>query len=256
VVNGENRLGGARVEQPARLESERLVLTPLDVDDAEEMVLVLADPDLCRFIGGDPPTFEGLRDRYRRLTVGGSADGRQAWRNWVVCTRQPRRAIGTLQATITAGGTYAEVAWVIAQAQWGQGYATEAATAVLDWLDQIRVERITTQIHPNNFPSVTVAERIGLLPTATGGEQSGGVHPGCAGTLAIHARVGREGSRPLDALVDGDLEVVVGLTHRARSGVAASTCGSTPSLWQRRRQRRAVGGRRRPRRALRMPGRP
>jgi len=59
------------------------------------------------------------------------------------------------------------MAWVIARAEWGQGYATEAATAVMAWLEQIGVRRITAHIHPGNRPSVTVAERIGLFPTET-----------------------------------------------------------------------------------------
>ena len=32
----------------------------------------------------------------------------------------------------------------------------------MDWLEQAGVDRITARIHPNNRPSVTVAERIGL----------------------------------------------------------------------------------------------
>jgi RimJ/RimL family protein N-acetyltransferase len=148
------------------LETGRLVLAPLDVDDVDEMVVALADPELYRFIGGSPPTLEGLRGRYRRLVVGRSDDGTQAWHNWVARTRRPR-AVGTLQATITALGAQAEMAWVIARAEWGQGYATEAATAVMAWLEQIGVQRITAHIHPGNRPSVTVAERIGLSPTET-----------------------------------------------------------------------------------------
>lgn len=77
------------VDQPARLETERLVLTPLGVDDAEEMVVTLADPALYCFIGCEPPSLEGLRDRYRRLSVGRSDDGRQIWRNWVVRSASP-----------------------------------------------------------------------------------------------------------------------------------------------------------------------
>jgi len=148
------------------LETDRLVLAPLDADDADEMVVALADPELYCFIGGSPPTLEGLRDRNRRLVVGRSDDGTQAWHNWVARTSRPR-AVGTLQATITAGGAQAEMAWVIARTEWGHGYATEAATAVRTWLEQIGVERITAHIHPSSHPSVTVAERIGLSPTET-----------------------------------------------------------------------------------------
>jgi RimJ/RimL family protein N-acetyltransferase len=52
------------------LTTERLVLDPLRVEDAEEMAPLLADPGLHSYIGGVPATVDELRDRYRRQ-VGG-----------------------------------------------------------------------------------------------------------------------------------------------------------------------------------------
>lgn len=46
---------------PRTIETDRLVLTPLREDDADEMVKVLASPDLYVFTGGEPPTLDDLR---------------------------------------------------------------------------------------------------------------------------------------------------------------------------------------------------
>jgi hypothetical protein len=46
------------------IQTDRLRLTPLTVQDADAMVDVLADPELYTFIGGQPPTLEELRERY------------------------------------------------------------------------------------------------------------------------------------------------------------------------------------------------
>ena len=54
----------------ATIGTERLLLTPLCIADADEMVDVLADPRLHQFIGGRPATLQELRARYATLTAG------------------------------------------------------------------------------------------------------------------------------------------------------------------------------------------
>src|SRR5206468_710450 len=93
--------------------TERLLLTPLGVQDADELVGVLDDPRLHRFIGGRPASLAELRARYARLTAGSPRPG-ELWRNWVVRRRADLRPVGTVQATLTRrrAGWTAHVAWV------------------------------------------------------------------------------------------------------------------------------------------------
>ncbi len=50
--------------------------------------------------------------------------------------------------------------------QWQkQGYATEAAAAMLDWLAEFGVTAIRAAINPLNHASVRVAERLGFRQT-------------------------------------------------------------------------------------------
>jgi RimJ/RimL family protein N-acetyltransferase len=80
--------------------TERLVLMPLRVDDADELAGVPGDPRLHRFIGGGPDTPEELRARYAAMLAGpGRAD--EVWCNWVVRRREDGQAVGTVQATLT-----------------------------------------------------------------------------------------------------------------------------------------------------------
>jgi RimJ/RimL family protein N-acetyltransferase len=152
-------------QSPEAIRSDRLELRPLSVADAVEMSEVLADTQLYEFIGGGPPAPEELRDRYRRLVAGRSADGREEWRNWIVRTRSDGRAIGTVQATITGDRQRASIAWVIGVRWQGQGFATEAARALIGWLDGQRVRSITATIHPDHAASAAVAARAGLVQT-------------------------------------------------------------------------------------------
>jgi RimJ/RimL family protein N-acetyltransferase len=149
----------------ARLTTARLDLVPLRIEDADEMVEVLADERLYRFIGGLPPTLDGLRDRYARLVGGRSPDKTEAWHNWIVRRREDGRAVGTVQATIRPDGRTADIAWVIGLPWQGSGYASEAAIELVRWLRTQDVGTITARIHPDHLPSAAVAQRAGLRAT-------------------------------------------------------------------------------------------
>ena len=144
------------------LATPRLLLTELTPEDADEMATVLADEALYAFIGGRPPTVDELRKTYARLARGHSADGSQEWRNWIVRQRLDNRAVGTVQATIIDDGRAAAIAWTIGVAWQGRGYATEAARAVVAWLDDRGVGTIDAFVHPGHHASAAVAARAGL----------------------------------------------------------------------------------------------
>jgi RimJ/RimL family protein N-acetyltransferase len=148
------------------IETERLLLEPVRADHAVEMAPVLDDQRLHDFIGGRPATLEELRARYIQLLAGHSADGSQGWLNWVVRHRRSGVAVGTVQATLRSnGGVTAEVAWVIAAAHQGQGYAKEASAAMTRWLCHRGVDALIAHVHPTHEASIRVARYLGLTPT-------------------------------------------------------------------------------------------
>jgi RimJ/RimL family protein N-acetyltransferase len=129
------------------------------------LAALLDDPALHRFIGGRPQTLPEVTARLGRQVAGASPDGRQGWLNWVMRVRTADRAtVGTVQATLT--GPEAELAWVVGTAHQGRGYASEAATAVRDWLRTQGIDEVTAHIHPDHPASAGVARRLGLVPTA------------------------------------------------------------------------------------------
>ena len=145
--------------------TERLRLTPLTAADADEMVSVLAAPELYTFIGGEPPALDELRARYERQAAGGPADGSQVWHNWIARRVEDGVAVGTVQATVIDAGRAADVAWVVGTAHQGRGYAVEAAAGMLAWLRERGVTEIRAHVHPGHAASARVAERIGLVAT-------------------------------------------------------------------------------------------
>ncbi|MFE6227077.1 MULTISPECIES: GNAT family N-acetyltransferase [unclassified Streptomyces] len=160
---------------------ERLELVPLEVGHAEEMVGVLGDPALHRFIGGAPEGLEELRARYARWAAGAPEPG-TSWCNWVVRERNGGRLVGTVQATVA--GDRAEVAWVVGTAWQGRGYASEAARALVGWLRD-RGRTVVAHVHPEHAASAAVARAAGLVPTDE-------VHDGEVRWVAPSPRTGDE----------------------------------------------------------------
>ncbi|WP_081829515.1 GNAT family N-acetyltransferase [Paraoerskovia marina] len=172
---GSGRASGSPAWPRAeRLATARCVLEPLTVEHADEMVAVLASPDLYTFTGGGPPGREVLRERYTRQVVGCSPAGDAGWLNWVVRSRES--AVGYVQATLTrpdgtdgtdgaAPVTTAELAWLVSPDAQGGGVATEAASAVVDWLAGRGVEQVCAAVHPDHHASAGVARRLGLVAT-------------------------------------------------------------------------------------------
>lgn len=149
-----------------RVVTPRLTLEPLRVEDADEMVGVLADPTLYEFTGDAPPTLEELRARYARQVRGSSPDGGEEWRNWIVRERASGHAVGFVQATISGERRdRAEIAWLIGVEWQRRGYAGEAAAALVEWLETRGVMTIDAHVHPDNTASAGVAKRVGLAAT-------------------------------------------------------------------------------------------
>ena len=149
------------------IEASRLVLQPLRVDDAGEMVVVLADPGLHEFTGGRPATRDELRSRYADWVVGsGSPD--ELWLNWIVRRRTDATAVGTVQATVEHpdAEAIAFVAWTVGVPWQRQGYAVEAAVALVKWLVDRGVGSIVAHVHPEHAASAAVAARAGLRQTS------------------------------------------------------------------------------------------
>lgn len=155
------------------IETARLVLEPLQIEHAEPMSAVLADPQLHAFIGGVPDTAPQLRSRYARM-LAGPGNPAESWCNWVIRLREDRQLAGTVQATVSpdadgdgdGDGLHAEIAWVVGTPWQRRGIATEATLALVGWLARQPIHAVIAHIHPDHAASAAVAAAAGLTPTA------------------------------------------------------------------------------------------
>jgi RimJ/RimL family protein N-acetyltransferase len=148
------------------LTTARLRLEPLTAAHAEAMFGVLGDPAVWRYLDGEAPAdVATLRGQYERQQRGRSADGREVWLNWIVFAAAPQ-PLGYVQATVLDDGC-AWVAYALASAHWGRGYAREAMHAMLAHLEQAhRVRSLLATVERDNAASIRLLETLGFTPAS------------------------------------------------------------------------------------------
>jgi len=146
----------------AIITTNRLRVEPLTTGHADVMYPLLLDERIYVYLSEEPPaSADALRKRYELLSSGRSPDGSDHWLNWILLDRGTEQPIGSLQATVRANGC--SVAYVLNPRFWGQGYATEAARAVITHLfNSFEIPAVTAEIHPRNAASRRLVERLGF----------------------------------------------------------------------------------------------
>ncbi len=157
-----------------RLETERLLLRPLSIDDVDVFTAFYADPEVMRYLGvGKILSREETEASLTRMLRGLEIDG---FGQFALERKEDREVIGrcgllvwdaeTLSPTTEAeasGPTELEVGYALGRPYWGNGYATEAAIAVRDHaLGPMGRERLIAFIRPDNARSRRVAEKLGM----------------------------------------------------------------------------------------------
>jgi RimJ/RimL family protein N-acetyltransferase len=147
------------------LETARLRLRPHHPEDFADCAAMWADPIVTRYIGGRPFSAEEVWARLLRYA------GHWSWMGygyWVIERKQDGAFAGELgfadlkRDLVPALHGVPELGWVLAARAHGQGYATEAAQAVVAWGEvKFGLARTVCIIHAENLRSVRVAEKCG-----------------------------------------------------------------------------------------------
>jgi RimJ/RimL family protein N-acetyltransferase len=146
------------------LETERLLLRAFTADDVAPLAAIHGDERTMQFLGGQTdPTLLGANDKILSYLGHWALNG---FGRWAVQEKASGRMIGRtgfLDAPDEWPGN--ELGWTFLRETWGNGYATEAATAARDFgFREIGMERVISMIHPDNTPSQAVAKRLGESP--------------------------------------------------------------------------------------------
>jgi ribosomal-protein-alanine N-acetyltransferase len=146
---------------PPTLETPRLILRPFVPGDLDRVAELLADPAVVRYLPGGTPRTREQSERTLNFIIDHWELHSFGW--WAVALKVTGELIGWcgLKWVETTGET--EVLYTFAQAQWGKGYATEAARASLRYgFETLKLDRIIAVAVPENRASRHVMEKLGM----------------------------------------------------------------------------------------------
>lgn len=148
---------------PLPIETPRLTIRPFTLQDAPLLhERVLGDDEVMRFIPrGASPTIERTRASIERFI---RHEREHGFGLWAVELKDAGELIGDAGLFLVEGvGPEVEVAYHFGKAWWGQGYATEAARACLDFgFRECGLTEIIAICYPEHVASRRVMEKAGM----------------------------------------------------------------------------------------------
>ena len=156
------------------IHTARLILRPFVAGDLAALTAMHQHPDVYRWLGdGHAPTAAATAARleyYRQPLdlVAKTKETRQELARLRSPHDDPARLLGTILLKPVPlsqgeyGATEYEIGWHLHPAHWGNGYATEAAQAMLLRARMAKLRQVVAVTYPDNWRSQAVMQRLGM----------------------------------------------------------------------------------------------
>lgn len=139
------------------VKTQRLILRRFTPEDGHDLHAYLSDPETVKYEPYDVFTVEEAREEAARRANDPNF--------WAVCLRETNKLIGNLYFARQQPEEFDtwELGYVFNRATGGNGYATEAARAILRYAFEERgAHRIVAHCNPDNVRSWKLLERLSL----------------------------------------------------------------------------------------------
>jgi ribosomal-protein-alanine N-acetyltransferase len=149
-----------KLNLPERIETDRLIISRLRYEDAEELFYTYASkPEATRFMSW--PTHQSLKDTRSFLSYAIKAWADGADYSFSVRLKESNRLIGSFGIIHDEGKI--QFGYVFSPTQWNKGYATEVCRKMMSIVKaQEGVYRVFTFVDVENTPSLKVLLKSGL----------------------------------------------------------------------------------------------
>ena len=159
------------------LETERLLFRSHEPADLDIYCQMEADPDVRRWVGGAPRSRDVAERKFRGMS---SRDPLSRLGLWATIYKPEQRYIGYcgVYPHFTPSGPVAgegSLGYTLAKPYWGQGLATEAARAFVNFgFEELHLARIVSTVEVGNEASVRILKKLGfaLVETESGERRS------------------------------------------------------------------------------------
>jgi RimJ/RimL family protein N-acetyltransferase len=146
-----------------QLETQRLIMRDYRADEWPTMAAYWADPRYQRYYPEDERQDETVRKLVASFVAAQTAQPRRKWQLALV-TRDGGRLIGNCGIRVNDPDLReANIGYELDPEFWGQGYASEAARAILRFgFEELGMHRVWAECVADNAGSVRVLEKLGM----------------------------------------------------------------------------------------------
>lgn len=149
-----------------QIETPRLILRPFKPGDSGAFHGILSQPEVMHYLPEDVMTLEEVRhivDWYQTCYDKNTPEKIIKW-TLAVVLKETSEIIGWAGVgPLEFDENQTEIFYGLSGKYWGQGYAKEAARAVMEYaFDVIGLKRIVGVAKPENVASVKILEKIGM----------------------------------------------------------------------------------------------
>jgi [ribosomal protein S5]-alanine N-acetyltransferase len=153
------------------LETERLLFRSHEPADLEAYCAIEADAEFRRYVGGAPRSREEAERKFRSTHLK-AGDRKLALHATIYKPEQRYIGYCGVYPHFSPAGppipNEGTLAYYIARPYWGQGLATEAALAFLDYgFNELNLRRIVASVQQGNAASQHILEKLGFKLTNT-----------------------------------------------------------------------------------------
>ncbi len=143
------------------LTTERLLLYEFSAADAPGFYAMNADPEVLRYTGDGP--FESVAEA-EAFIARYDAYQRHGYGRWTVRRRSDNEYLGFCGLKYDPEPDEVDLGFRLRRRVWGQGYATEAARACVDFaFEKLGIQRLVGRARRENIASIRVLEKTGFV---------------------------------------------------------------------------------------------
>jgi RimJ/RimL family protein N-acetyltransferase len=145
------------------LETSRLILRRLVIDDLDGLFALYRDPEIRRYFPEGVLDYEDTKEELEWFLDGHPEHPELGL--WATIHKETEKFIGRcgLLPWEIDGKLEVEIAYLLDKSFWGQGLATEAANGILHYgFETLKLSRLICLIDPENIASQKVAQQIGM----------------------------------------------------------------------------------------------
>lgn len=145
------------------LETARITLRALQLEDAERLYPLYESEDFVRYLAEPPASPAAMVATVRSRLAEEKPPGMGNW-TWLDRATGAYIGRGGIWPSIVLADAPIEMGWFLAADRWGAGLATEAVRAQLDYtFGDLDVPAVWATIHVDNAASLRLADRFGFV---------------------------------------------------------------------------------------------